>query len=941
MKPSQRPGQTQASGAPAHAKQVSAAHEEQLQCILELSSDYYWEQDADHRFTLIRHRDMEDPDNDPALFLGKTSWELGGTPEEGTWDEHKALRARHEPFRDFVVRRADTHGWRRYVSISGQPVFDPSGRFRGYRGIAKDVTPEKRQTRLLNLERTVTHVLANSAGFAAALRDAISAICESEGWEAGQYWRLDESKGVMRFHGGWSVVDPTIERFAAEARNMTLERGVGLVGTVWDTGEPLWVGDLTKDPRVMRKDITDRTGWRGAFLFPVFSKGRPIGVLDFNAPCIEEPDERLLQVIYVLGTQIGNLYERSIAVEKLRESEELYSSTFELAAIGISHISPDGRFIRVNQQFCEMLHYTKEELLGLTLKQISHPEDANVTDEDIARLHAGEIDSFQAEKRYLRKDGTTLWARVTVALKRAPDGTPLHHISIVDDISERKLAEERVRYLATHDEMTALPNRGMFGHLAHHAIEAARRQDRELAILFVDLDRFKIINDSLGHEAGDLFLKEMASRLRSNLRASDVLARLGGDEFVVLVEDFAEPRRVATVARNILSTVMKPIEIMGHECRVTASIGICVYPHNAEDLPSLMKNADMAMYLAKEEGKNNYRFYSKDMRSVSLDRLSLETNLRRALEQNEFSLHYQARASIKTGRITGVEALLRWWSHDLGTVSPARFIPLAEESGLIVPIGKWVLETACAQAVAWRDRGLPPVCLAVNLSPRQFKDPNLLDDIADVLEKTGWPAELLELEITESMIMHNVERSVRTLSAIKKTGVRFAIDDFGTGYSSLAQLKQFPIDTLKIDRSFIREIPKNTEDKAITEAIIAMGRKLGVTVCAEGVETAEQYKFLSSHACDEMQGYLFNKPGHPDVFAELLRTHVPRSQRSPAAVSADDEPLPRKGRGSRNAAAGPATHVNEAAGRCVSKASARASRSDISSWHPRPTRKAR
>jgi diguanylate cyclase (GGDEF)-like protein/PAS domain S-box-containing protein len=896
MKPSQRPGRTQASSQPAHVKQGPPTYEEQLQCILELSSDYYWEQDQDHRFTLIRHRDMESPDNDPALFLGKTSWELGGTPETGTWNEHEALRARHDPFTELVVRRTDARGVQRYLSISGQPIFEHDGRFRGYRGIAKDVTRDKRQDRLLNLDRTVTRILADAVTFAAALRDAISAICESEGWEAGQFWRLDESKGVMRFHDGWSIANPTIEQYVTEARTMTLERGIGLVGTVWQTGKPLWVADLTQDPRLVRKDITDRTGWRGAFLFPVLSKGRPIGVLDFNAPRIEQPDEHLLQVIYVLGTQIGNLFERSIAVEQLRESEELYASTFELAAIGISHVTPDGRFIRVNWQFCEMLHYTKDELLSLTLKQISHPEDANVTDGDIAKLHAGEIDSFQAEKRYLRKDGTTLWARVTVALKRASDGTPLHHISIVDDISERKLAEQRVRYLATHDEMTALPNRAMFGHLAQHAIEAARRADRQLAILFIDLDRFKIINDSLGHEAGDLFLKEMAARLRNNLRASDVLARLGGDEFVVLAEDFDDPRRVATVARNILSTVMKPVEIMSHECRVTASIGICSYPHDAEDLPSLMKNADMAMYLAKEEGKNNFRFYSKDMRSLSLERLSLETNLRRALEQDEFSLHYQARTSIKSDQITGVEALLRWWSHDLGTVSPARFIPLAEESGLIVPIGKWVLETACAQAVAWRDRGLPPVCLAVNLSPRQFKDSNLLHDIAEVLEKTGLPAELLELEITESMIMHNVERSIGTLNAIKKMGVRLAIDDFGTGYSSLAQLKQFPIDTLKIDRSFIREIPKNTEDKAITEAIIAMGRKLGVTVCAEGVETAEQYKFLSGHACDEMQGYFFNKPGHPDVFAELLRTHVPRSRQLPVAIVHDDGTAPRKGR---------------------------------------------
>jgi len=858
-------------------KQASLASERRLRCVIELSSDYYWEQDENHRFTLLLHRNASQPENDPQLFLGKTSWELGGIPADGhgTWEEHKALREARRPFEDFVVCRSNAAIGERYLSISGQPVFGARGEFQGYSGIAKDVTKERRHQRLLKLERVVMGALGDAADTTDALPAAIRAICESERWEAGQYWSLDEKSNVMRFHSGWSIADTTIERVTAQAKDLALARGDGLVGAVWQTQQPLWVPDLGKESRVLRKGIEKQTGWKSALLFPVFSRGEIIGVLDFNARHIPKPDERLLQVVHVLGTQIGNFYQRAISLQELRESKERYSSTIEIAAIGISHVALDGTFIHVNRQLCEMLGYTKEELLGLTVKEISHPDDARVTDENRAKLRAGLIDSFNVEKRYLHKNGSTVWVRIAVAMMRGANREPLYDISVVEDISERKRVEDRVQYLATHDEMTRLPNRAMFTELLNHSVDVAKRYDRRFGVLFIDLDRFKIVNDSLGHEAGDTLLKEMSSRLRECLRASDVVARLGGDEFVVLIDNIDEPSQAARVARSILSTVIKPVEIMGQECRVTASIGIATYPADADDAQSLMKNADMAMYVAKDEGKNNYQFYSKEARAMSIERLALETNLRHALERNELVLHYQAKVNSKTGEINGVEALLRWWNHDLGAVSPAQFIPVAEDTGLIVPIGRWVLETACAQSMAWQRQGLPAICMAVNLSPRQFKDAALLDDIKEVIDKTGIPAHLLELEITEGMIMSNVDQAIEKLRAIKGMGVRLAIDDFGTGYSSLAQLKRFPIDTLKVDRSFIRDIPENAEDKAIAEAIIAMGRTLGVTVVAEGVETAEQQTFLSGRGCEGMQGYYFGKPSHADQFARLLRGAVP------------------------------------------------------------------
>ena len=363
-------------------------------------------------------------------------------------------------------------------------------------------------------------------------------------------------------------------------------------------------------------------------------------------------------------------------------------------------------------------------------------------------------------------------------------------------------------------------------------------------MLFIDLDRFKIINDTLGHEAGDQLLQEIAVRLKQPLRAVDIVGRLGGDEFVILIEEVSDSNQVAKVARKILASILKPITLMGQECRITASIGICMYPKDGEDEQSLMKNADMAMYLAKEEGKNNYQFYSKNIQSQSMERLSIETNLRLALERNELSLHYQAKVDFKTNAITGVEALLRWQNPYLGSVTPTQFIPVAEETGLIVPIGRWVMKTACAQNVAWQKQGLPAVCMAVNLSLRQLTDDSLMDDIRTALNDSGMASNLLELEITESMVMYNPVRMIPVLTEIKSMGVRLAIDDFGTGYSSLAQIKNFPVDTLKVDRSFIRNLPQDAEDKAITEAIIAMGKTLSLTVVAEGVETEEQMNFL-------------------------------------------------------------------------------------------------
>jgi diguanylate cyclase (GGDEF)-like protein len=438
------------------------------------------------------------------------------------------------------------------------------------------------------------------------------------------------------------------------------------------------------------------------------------------------------------------------------------------------------------------------------------------------------------------------------------------------EIEERKLSAQRNEYLAYYDSLTDLPNRAMFSRLLRAGIDTALVQDTQLALLFVDLDRFKNINDTLGHATGDQLLQEMAHRLKACLRADDAVARLGGDEFVVMLQHIAQPAEVEAVARKILAAASKPFGALGQEFHVTASVGVSLYPRDGSDERSLMKNADIAMYHAKDEGKNNFQLYSAQLDNHTFERLTMESALRQAMARQEFELFYQPKIDVAGGRMSGMEALLRWRHPEFGLIPPAKFIPLAEETGLILPIGKWVLRTACAQNVKWNIGAPRPLCIAVNLSARQFGEEGLLGDVVAALQETGMDPSLLELEITESMLMRDIDKAIGVLTALKNMGVRIAMDDFGTGYSSLSNLKKFPLDTIKVDRSFVRDLPGCFEDRGIAEAIFATGRALSLTVVAEGVETEAQADFLRLHACDKFQGYLFSHPLSSGEFGELL-----------------------------------------------------------------------
>jgi len=446
---------------------------------------------------------------------------------------------------------------------------------------------------------------------------------------------------------------------------------------------------------------------------------------------------------------------------------------------------------------------------------------------------------------------------------------------------ERKRYQQQLEHQANYDALTGLPNRNLLHDRLRQAVYS-QRNPRAIAVVFMDLDHFKFVNDSLGHSVGDKLLKGMGERLRSVLREGDTVGRVGGDEFVLILNDQASEEVIFRAMQRISAKVAEPIDIDGKELYVTCSAGISLYPQDGPDVDTLLKHADAAMYRAKEHGRNNFQFYTSEMNDRVNERLSLEHALRRALERREFLLHYQQKTDLRSGAIIGAEALVRWNHPEWGLVRPARFIPLAEETGLIVPLGEWVLGEACRQARAWMDQGLKPGVVSVNLSARQFRQEGLVRVVSRVLEETRLDPSLLEFELTESMVMHNVEAAITTLQGLKSLGVALSVDDFGTGYSSLSYLRQLPVDTLKIDRSFVRDIGagENPDDGVIAQAIISLGHSLRLKVIAEGVETDAQLRFLKRHGCDELQGFLYGEAVAPADYAKLLERAKRKGKRA-------------------------------------------------------------
>ena len=574
------------------------------------------------------------------------------------------------------------------------------------------------------------------------------------------------------------------------------------------------------------------------------------------------------------------------AEEALRASEERLHGIVHMAVEAIVVFDEQCNIVLFNPAAESIFGCSAAAAMGSCIDRFIPPRLHEFYHQHLAALSSSGPTAVKmrapAEAFGQRADGAEFALEFSVS-RITHSGRPLYS-AVFNDISARKRDEARLTELANYDALTALPNRMLFHQRLRRSLVHAQRFDEGLAVLFIDLDRFKNVNDSLGHEAGDHVLQAVAQRLKGCLREVDTLARLGGDEFAVLIEQVTDARMVGGVARKLLKAVAEQLLLDQQEYQITASIGISTYPADGDDDTTLLKNADIAMYRAKDQGKNNSQFYAAAMNAHSRERLALETGMRHALERGEFLLHYQPKVDIASGRITGMEALVRWMRPGLGMVPPAEFIPLAEESGLIVPIGAWVLKAACERVRAWQQMGAPLLRVAVNLSARQFAQSNLVSDVARILDASGLAPASLELEITESMVMNNPERAIQTLRQLKLMGISLAIDDFGTGYSSLGYLKRFPIDNIKIDRSFIKDIPGNSDDAIITRTIIDMTHNLRLKAIAEGVETEAQFDLLREVGCDQVQGFLISHPVLADDVPPML-ARLTEARRNPAPAA--------------------------------------------------------
>jgi len=556
-----------------------------------------------------------------------------------------------------------------------------------------------------------------------------------------------------------------------------------------------------------------------------------------------------------------------------------FQHAFFAAVIGMAIVTVDGNFLQVNPALCDLIGYGEDDLLRETHISITHPDDVEHDAEQTKRLLTSEADNYQVEKRYLHHDGHEIWAELAVSLVRNDSGQPRYLVAQMVDITDRKRFEQQLLHQAFHDRLTGLPNRALFMDRLDHALARRPREDETIAVIFIDLDNFKVINDSLGHRAGDQLLQTMTARLQTCVREGDTVARLGGDEFTVLLEHITNITDAILVAQRIAEQSLTLYTIGDREVSVTASIGIALPGDENESADDLLRNADIAMYEAKRRGKARYEVFASPMNVCAHERLELEFELQRAIERGEFVLHFQPVVDLRTGRINEVEALIRWRHPLRGLLPPSDFISIAEETGAMLDIGGWVLRRACRKLRQWQQdypapAGQPPLTMSVNLSTRQFLQPSLVDTVREVLQETGIDPQTLKLEVTERVIMEDAASAIATLRDLRSLGITLAIDDFGTGYASLANLKQFAVNILKIDRMFVDGISHDIEDTSIVEAVIAIGKSLGIRTVAEGVETPTQLAFLTARGCNSGQGHLFSPALPSEEFTTLLRNQT-------------------------------------------------------------------
>lgn len=676
---------------------------------------------------------------------------------------------------------------------------------------------------------------------------------------------------ITSFGGGFEYIDGIYI-----SSDSSVPEGRGPTGTAWRTASPVVIQNFSTDESTRVWQERARSfGWGGSAAFPILRGGKVQLVFTLYHAESYAFDSKMIALLTEMSMDIGYALDRIDLVAEqlktnnaLRESEEKYRTAVTTSLDGFWLVDCEGRLLEVNDAYVKFSGYSREELLGLNIRNLETPESSGQVSQRIEKIKKIGADLF--ESRHRSKSGDIKPVEISVAF--TPDQGGRFSV-FVRDLSKRKEAEAQIDHLSHFDSLTGLPNRSLFTDRFSLALANAQRNNESLALIFLDLDHFKNINDNLGHRIGDLLLIELTGRFQAALCSEDTVSRLGGDEFILLLPHAAADS-VVHVAEHLLEKVSQPVLIEGNELIVTPSMGIAFFPTDGENFETLLRKADTAANWAKQEGRNTYRFFATEMQVRSARILLLETSLRRALERDELLLYYQPQVSLKTGAIVGVEALIRWHHPEHGLIPPAEFIPIAESSGLILSIGEWVLNRAMRDLKSWMDRGLPIQLIAVNLSPVQFRQQNLPAVIERLLAENGLPPSCLELEVTEGVTMNDPVAAIAMLDALHAQGIHISIDDFGTGYSSLNYLKRFQIDKLKIDQSFVRDITTDPDDKVIVMAIINLAKNLGFQTIAEGVETLEQQMFLREQGCEEMQGYLFSKPVPIEQLEALLRSVV-------------------------------------------------------------------
>ncbi|MCK5912798.1 MAG: EAL domain-containing protein, partial [Desulfuromusa sp.] len=620
----------------------------------------------------------------------------------------------------------------------------------------------------------------------------------------------------------------------------------------------------------------DRYAWFLPYGETVFGEGKPVTLTTWiDYPVVGKRYMEVNLTPYLDGDgQVTGFVSRTVDITEKHEQDaklRLSAAVFESTIEGIVITDADGVILAINQAFSEITGYTEADVLGENPRILKSDQHDTTFYQN---MWQSLIDNgkWRGEVWNRRKTGEIYPELMTISSIRNDEGETINYVAVFTDITASKQAEDQLKYQAHHHPLTGLPNRLLLFARLEHSIQHVKRERERGAVMFLDLDNFKKVNDSLGHKAGDEVLKEVASRLQKGSREVDTVAHLGGDEFVIVMQSIRTVRDATTRAQQILDSLQKPFIVETYELYVSGSIGITEFTGAGENLESLLKNADSAMYKAKEEGKNCYQIYSSDLTEAAIEKVLLETHLRRALERNELVLHYQPQVDLPNGNIVAMEALVRWQHPDLGLLAPDKFISLSEETGLIIPMGEWILKTACEQLLIWRKQGYNLRRIAVNLSGKRIQQKNLLEVVERILLETGCPPDSLELEITEGFIMQHPEQSISVLQQIRALGVELSIDDFGTGHSSLNYLRRLPISRLKIDRTFVWDIGESSDGEAITKAVIAMGQSLNLQITAEGIETPEQRKFVEEHGCNEAQGYKFSRPLPAGEVSALLES---------------------------------------------------------------------